>query len=87
MINDYFLHLIASAPKLNDKLIEVLETVLKELDEAQTNTLIADLPDEIKPGLNTVWAILRALHVLLCPKVFWLELFNGLSDISINSYV
>ncbi len=70
IINDYFLHLIASAPKFNDTLIEILQTVLKELQEGKEAKLIQDCPDEIKASLDTVWAIFRGLHVLLCPEVF-----------------
>lgn len=84
IINDYMLHLIASAPRLNDELIAILTAVLKELDEAKEAKLIEDCPDELKPGLEAVWSILRGLHVLLCPDVSGLWVFKkGLGVVAI----
>lgn len=78
------LHLIASAPRLNDELIAILTAVLKELDEAKEAKLIEECPDELKPGLETVWSILRGLHVLLCPDVSGLWVFKkGLGVVAI----
>lgn len=71
-LNDYFLHLIAQAPKANDQLIRFLRMVLESHHLAEEKGAVADLTAEVKLAVMRVASICRGLFALLSPKVSWL---------------
>ena len=68
-LNDYLLHLVATAPKHNKKLTEFLELVLQTFDTAEQSGAVAALPAEVKNAVLKCISICRGLMALLSPEV------------------
>jgi hypothetical protein len=69
------LHLIASAPKQNPKLVQFLELVLQTFQGAEQSGAVSDLPAEIKDAAWKCMSIFRGLMALLSPKAAWPKLY------------
>lgn len=69
IINDHFLHTVASAPKLNKELKEVVEYVLGKFIEAEKRKAFKECNVCLKEHIDKVVQVLRGLMALLSPKV------------------
>ena len=69
VINDCFLHLVANAPKLNKKLLDILTLVLDEYEDANAKSIFADVHPEIRAAAHKVGGIFKGLAAILIPDV------------------
>lgn len=70
-LNDCFLHFIAVAPKMNAKLLEIIDAIMVPFQGAQQRGDIDAMPTEISDGLHKVGSVLRGVAALLSPEASW----------------
>lgn len=68
-LNDYFLHLIAQAPKANPKLESILQKTLLTFQWAADEGNLGGLHREISNQVMKVWTVCKGLMALLIPEV------------------
>lgn len=68
-LNDCFLHLISVAPKMNAKLLQIIDAIMVPYLAAQEHGEIDALPKEISDSARKVASILRGVVALLSPEV------------------
>lgn len=71
VLNDRFLHLVASAPKNNLHLLATIEKILTAYDKVQIDQPLefGSLPDRIQVTMNRLVSILRGLAGLMAEEV------------------
>lgn len=70
-LNECFLHLISVAPKMNAKLLQILDAVMVPYQAAQERGDIDAMPTEIRDSLLKVGSVLRGVAALLSPEASW----------------